>query len=502
MRFFVASAVGLVFAACSAASSLRTAPDASHAQASTDAGRHEGSTHDASHATPPDAGRDTGTRDATHTTPPDSGVDTGAHDAGHTAIPDASSVAPGGPIPGVGAGTAFTPSYLCASGGTCTGHPVTGGGAFPDLSAATLVTCPMSPADSTACLNALTSAPTSTPLVFPAGASYTISNVLLVLRPLIGASGGAQPAITTTSCTNAGGSGDGTANCASATNDTLGGSCSGSVLWTPGFVGSVSTLWNPAGFWIYNLALHGNACAGDQEYSQVLDLGGAVTGVTVKGNTIEYGSDGTGDGSIDGGWNASGLLPSTNVLLDGNTFDHNHRTCVALTNRTDRWAFLNNKCSYTGDYGVETNPWDTEISMGGTPANGYSQNVEVGYNWFNTVDDGSGVGGPSSNSMYEEGVLSITGNGGSCNDYFIHHNYGTPWGLPFLVTDNSTYGRQKCEVDPAGGNMATTTCDFQCGGVACPTGGTQYFTTSCPDDANDAPCDIGNNVSGTTVPSP
>jgi hypothetical protein len=337
-----------------------------------------------------------------------------------------------------GAGTSYSPVYLCASGGTCTGTSVTGGGPMPAISGAPdadSCTTAVAGANVCTCLDALTSVSTSTPLVIHSGtyswAGTSTSCYLTVNRPLIGVdTGSGLPILHRT--------------------DNEGETVEGSVLTVPAgskcnwITGLQLILPNPC----YGQPIH---CSG-AEYSVVITLG-SVEGLTIANNLIQGGADGLSDAWVSHAEVGSTSTPGArNVLITGNTFQQQHRTNMNSCVKSNGWAIVNNVFDYTDGY---VSPVDLE-PFADTWGNDVVTNHEYSYNKFNdptAAYNGDGAACSGTGNCYVEGMISTggtDGNGGS--HVWASHNYGS-WDATMKLLYNTDF----TNVVDAGNNLRGNT---------------------------------------------
>jgi hypothetical protein len=334
-------------------------------------------------------------------------------EAGRDAAPEASNDSTT-PTSSFGTGTSYSPIYMCASGGTCTGTAVTGGGTMPSTSGAPNAdSCTTAVAGSgvCTCLNALTSVTTTTPLVIHSGTYSWTGCTLIVNRSLIGTdTGSGLPILSRTDFDP---------------------STDGALMAVPQ---------NSSARWIYGLELIlPNPCYGlgldcpspgpgmdGVEYSTLIALG-SVNGLTIANNLIQGGGNGVNDMWIDHTESGSPSTPGArNVLIDGNTFQQQHRTCIDSTVSSNGWAAVNNSFTYTDGY---VGPVDLE-PYGDTFGTDVILNHEYSYNIFTDPTPAyNGTGGnpcTGTGNCYVAGMISTGGTDGATgSNVYASHNYGS-----------------------------------------------------------------------------
>ena len=87
-----------------------------------------------------------------------------------------------------------------------------------------------------------------------------------------------------------------------------------------------------------------------------------MSGLTIANNLIQGGGNGVNDSWIDHTEVASSSTPGArNVLIDGNTFQQQHRCNIDATVKAIGWAVVNNVLTYTDGYvaPVDLEPYAT-----------------------------------------------------------------------------------------------------------------------------------------------
>lgn len=295
----------------------------------------------------------------------------------------------GAPIPGIGTGTTFAPSYYTS----------VGGGPFPSLAGApTLSVAGDGTTDVTAAFQSAINAAAAAgkPLLIPTPAvAYRVTSALSVSTSLIGL-GTTAATLPTIRQTNA--------------------------------ADEVQTLRLDNNFhgWIYGLHLIGtytgsqfDTGATNQQNHGIMP--GTCNGVTIRACHIEL-FQGSGICDI---YRAAPNQPR-NILIDNCTIFDCWQCDIALVNVLSTWAIMNNFIDYRSCLvqAVDWEPW-REAS--------YIENVELGYNRIDSPnphkDTVRGETGYCYSVVQYSNYFDTTPGSG----IRIHHNYGD-WGVPFLLT--------------------------------------------------------------------
>lgn len=171
--------------------------------------------------------------------------------------------------------------------------------------------------------------------------------------------------------------------------------------------------------WIYNLHIKGtfegnNAAEAGNEWYHLINLGG-VNGVTIKGNLLETPE---GDCVTDNA-QENDADQARNVLITNNTMLNPWRCNISFNCLTDRWAILNNYCTYSTRY-------VTPIDIGPWREQSYNQNIEIAYNNIY-----SPLAAREDATHFYNGIVALAGwfDPSPGGNIFVHHNYGD-WGVP------------------------------------------------------------------------